>query len=50
MAMTTKKMMDAYNERQKNQVSKSENNKSTGNKPGGKSPSTSKSIDAPPLS
>ena len=38
MAMTTKKMMDAYNERQKKQVSKSENNKPTGNKPGGKSP------------
>ena len=38
MAMTTKKMMDAYNERQKKQVSKSENNKPTGNKVGGKSP------------
>jgi hypothetical protein len=32
MAMTTKKMMDAYNERQKKQVSKSENKTKTGNK------------------
>ena len=32
MAMTTKKMMDAYNERQKKQASKSENTKPTGNK------------------
>ena len=32
MAMTTKKMMDAYNERQKKQVSKSENKTKTGNR------------------
>ena len=38
MAMTTKKMMDAYNERQKKQVSKSENTNLNTNKSGGKSP------------
>ena len=36
--MTTKKMMDAYNERQKKQVSKSENTNLNTNKSGGKSP------------
>ena len=38
MAMTTKKMLDAYNERQKKQVSKSENTNLNTNKSGGKSP------------
>ena len=36
--MTTKKMLDAYNERQKKQVSKSENTNLNTNKSGGKSP------------